>query len=102
MMDDFDALKRAAVAGIGMTMLPEYFCRHEIDTGTLEVVLPDHAPPLGDFHAVFPTRRGQLPAVRAFIDYLDQTILAIARQRVRGIEPAQSAAAPDMLTRRKG
>lgn len=101
MMDDFDALKCAAIAGCGIAMLPEYFCRKEIDAGELEVILPDHAPPIGDFHAVFPSRRGQLPAVRAFIEHLDAAILAIARQRVRGIEPVQTAAVPDVLARRK-
>ncbi len=100
-MDDFDALKAAAIAGIGLALLPEYFCRAEIDSGKLEVILNDHAPPLGDFHAAFTSRRGQLPAVRAFLDFLDDAILALARQRVGGIEPVKSASAPDMLPRRK-
>jgi DNA-binding transcriptional LysR family regulator len=102
MMDDFDALKIAAIAGIGVAQIPEYFCRKEIDAGLLETILPDHAPPIGDFHAVFSSRRGQLPAVRAFLDFLDAEILVLARQGVGGLEPGQSAAAPDMLARRKG
>jgi DNA-binding transcriptional LysR family regulator len=102
MMDDFDALKSAAIAGIGIAQIPEYFCRKEIEAGQLEVILPDHAPPIGDFHAVFSSRRGQLPAVRAFLDYLDAEILLLARQGVGRVEPREAAAAPDMLTRRKG
>ncbi len=34
------------------------------------VVLPDWHAPHGIFHAVYPSRRGLLPAVRVFIDYL--------------------------------
>jgi DNA-binding transcriptional LysR family regulator len=102
MMDDFGALKIAAIAGIGVALIPEYFCRKEIEAGLLEVILPDHAPPIGDFHAVFSSRRGQLPAVRAFLDFLDAEILVLARQCVGGLEPGQSAAAPDMLARGKG
>jgi DNA-binding transcriptional LysR family regulator len=33
-------------------------------------VLPDWKAPHGIFHAVYPSRRGLLPAVRVFIDYL--------------------------------
>ena len=102
MMDDFDSLKIAAIAGIGVAQIPEYFCRKEIDAGLLETILSDYAPPIGDFHAVFSSRRGQLPAVRAFLDFLDAEILVLARQGVGGLEPGQSAAAPDMLARRKG
>ena len=102
MIDDFEALKAAALAGTGITLIPEYFCRAEINSGLLEIILPDHAPPIGDFHAVFSSRRGQLPAVRAFLDFLDAEILVLARQCVGGLEPGQTAAAPDMLAGRKG
>lgn len=102
MIDDFDALKSAALAGIGIALIPEYFCRAELNSGLLEIILPDHAPPIGDFHAVFSSRRGQLPAVRAFLDFLDAEILVLARQCVGGLEPAQPAAIPDMLAGRKG
>jgi DNA-binding transcriptional LysR family regulator len=37
-------------------------------------VLPDWDTPQGIVHLVFPTRRGLLPAVRAFIDFLAQCI----------------------------
>ncbi|WP_374384526.1 LysR family transcriptional regulator [Dongia sp.] len=102
MIDDFETLKTAAVAGIGISLIPEYFCRAEINSGLLEVILPDHAPPIGDFHAVFTSRRGQLPAVRAFLDFLDAEILVLARQCVGGLEPIETAATPDMPPRRKG
>jgi DNA-binding transcriptional LysR family regulator len=101
MIDDFGALKAATIAGSGIALIPEFFCRQELNSGLLEAVLPDHAPPIGDFHAVFSSRRGQLPAVRAFLDFLDAEILVLARQCVGGLEPGQTAAVPDMLAGRK-
>ena len=38
--------------------------------GELEVVLPQWSLPQGACHAVFASRRGLLPAVRVFIDFL--------------------------------
>ena len=40
--------------------------------GHLQRVLPDWELPQGFCHAVFASRRGMLPALRALIDHLDQ------------------------------
>jgi len=37
-------------------------------------VLPEWNSPQGIVHVVFPTRRGLLPAVRAFIDFLAERL----------------------------
>jgi DNA-binding transcriptional LysR family regulator len=34
------------------------------------MLLPGWAPQPGVFHAVYPTRRGMVPAVRRFLDFL--------------------------------
>lgn len=68
--DDLLTLKFAALQGSGMAYLPQNLCRDELRQGRLVRVLPDWAPPTGVFHAVYPTRRGMLPAVRAFLDFL--------------------------------
>jgi DNA-binding transcriptional LysR family regulator len=39
-------------------------------------VLPDWAPQPGIFHAVYPSRRGMVPAVRRFLDFLGDFIEA--------------------------
>jgi DNA-binding transcriptional LysR family regulator len=41
-----------------------------VQSGELVRVLPNWKAPHGIFHAVYPSRRGLLPAVRVFIDYL--------------------------------
>jgi DNA-binding transcriptional LysR family regulator len=67
---DFTMLRAAVLAGLGIALLPESVVRADLDSGTIEQVLPAWTLPLGVFHLVFPTRRGLLPSVRAFIDFL--------------------------------
>ena len=42
----------------------------ELQARLLVPVLPDWAPKPGMAHAVFPSRRGQTPTVRSFLDFL--------------------------------
>lgn len=70
MCGDFGVIAEAAIAGLGVGLLPERECCAGVASGALEIVLPDWNLPEGIVHAVFPTRRGLLPAVRAFIDFL--------------------------------
>lgn len=70
MAHDFPVLREMAVRGLGIALLPETVCADFVRTGALEVILPDWNLPQGICHAVFPSRRGLLPAVRVFIDHL--------------------------------
>jgi DNA-binding transcriptional LysR family regulator len=63
-----------AEGGIGITLLPETVCADAVRRGDLEVVLPDWRLPQGIAHAVFASRRGLLPAVRVFIDFLAERL----------------------------
>jgi DNA-binding transcriptional LysR family regulator len=72
--DDLLTLKYAAVKGTGMCILPDYMCRRELRQGQLEEVLPGWAPRPGVVHAVFPSRRGLVPAVRHFLDFLGEHV----------------------------
>lgn len=73
---DFVVLKTAALAGMGIALLPENVVRSELADGRLERVLSEWNLPQGVCHVVFPTRRGLLPAVRAFIDFLAERLPA--------------------------
>jgi DNA-binding transcriptional LysR family regulator len=68
--DDLLTLKSALMCGTGMCVMPDYMCRDELQAGRLVLVLPGWAPPNGIFHAVYPSRRGMVPAVRRFLDFL--------------------------------
>ncbi len=67
---DMNALREAAVAGVGLVQLPTMLVRVELQKGVLVRVLPEWSPPREIIHAVFASRRGLLPSVRALIDYL--------------------------------
>ncbi|NKI71139.1 LysR family transcriptional regulator [Collimonas pratensis] len=68
--DNIRLLKKAALAHMGVTALPCHICSEELAQGSLQRVLPDWRPPAGQVRLVFPTRRGVVPAVRAYIEFL--------------------------------
>ena len=72
--DDLLTLKYAVLGGTGMCILPDYMCQRELRLGELEQVLPGWAPRPGVIHAVFPSRRGLVPAVRRFLDFLGEHV----------------------------
>ena len=67
---DMLALKRAALEGLGVVLLPGILCREELGDGRLVRVLPEWGCTESEIQAVFPSRRGMLPAVRALVDFL--------------------------------
>lgn len=72
--DDLLTLRYFVLEGNGMSVLPDYMCRRDIREGKMEEVLPGWAPPPGVIHAVFPSRRGLVPAVRRFLDFLGENV----------------------------
>lgn len=68
--DDLLTLKSAAISGLGVALIPEHLATEEVETGALLRVLPELKTPGGIIHAVFPSRRGMIPAVRALLDFL--------------------------------
>ena len=86
--DDLLTLKFAVVCGSGMCVLPDYMCREEVQDGRLVLVLAGWAPPQGVFHAVYPSRRGMVPAVRRFLDFLAEYTNGEGLPRVPQAGPA--------------
>jgi DNA-binding transcriptional LysR family regulator len=72
--DDLLTLKFAVLQGTGMSILPDYMCREELRLGQLVPVLPGWAPPAAKVLAVFPSRRGMVPAVRRLLDFLGESV----------------------------
>ncbi|KFN50027.1 hypothetical protein N790_01275 [Arenimonas malthae CC-JY-1] len=77
MAQDFPLLLAAARDGLGVVLLPELSCAEAIRKRELEVVLPQWNLPQGICHAIYPSRRGLLPAVRVFIDFLADRLPAL-------------------------
>jgi DNA-binding transcriptional LysR family regulator len=80
MADDFIVLREAAIAGIGLAAMPGYLCRDALFAGALVHVLPQWSFAPSNLHAVFPSRRGLVPAVRCLIDFLAKRLPEVASQ----------------------
>lgn len=89
--DDLLTLRYAAVQGLGMSILPDYLCFHELQQGTLVQVLPGWAPPAGVIHALFPSRRGMVPAVRRLLDFLGERVTTEALTAAGPQPPANAS-----------
>lgn len=72
--DDLLTLRYAVAAGTGIAVLPDYLCVRELELGSLAIALPGWEPRPGLLHAVFPSRRGMVPAVRRFLDFLGEHV----------------------------
>lgn len=70
MGSDLMMLADLAKQNCGITLLPDNIVEDYVTSGKLVKVLPEWKAPHGIFHAVYPSRRGLLPAVRVFIEYL--------------------------------
>lgn len=67
-------LVSAAVAGLGVVCLPETICRAALAAGQLVRVLPEWSAGRVTTTIVMPHRRGQLPAVRAAVEFLARCV----------------------------
>ncbi|WP_180055915.1 MULTISPECIES: LysR substrate-binding domain-containing protein [unclassified Acinetobacter] len=70
MGSDLSMLAALACQDCGVVLLPDSIVSDHVKSGALVHVLPEWKAAHGIFHAVYPSRRGLLPAVRVFIDYL--------------------------------
>jgi DNA-binding transcriptional LysR family regulator len=68
--DDLSSLRMAATLGVGVAMLPKELVDDDLRAGTLQLLLPNLASKAGLVHAIFPSRRGMVPAVRHLLDAL--------------------------------
>ena len=68
--DLLSVLRAMAIAGLGVALIPDHFCREELNDRRLVRLLPDWCKQPGLVHVVFTTKRGLTPAVRALIDHL--------------------------------
>ncbi|WP_438017147.1 LysR family transcriptional regulator [Sorangium sp. So ce315] len=69
-LDSGEALRDAAVAGLGIAFLPDFLVAADLAAGRLQQVLPDLDPGDVKIVAIYPTRRLLEPRVRRFIDLM--------------------------------
>jgi DNA-binding transcriptional LysR family regulator len=74
--NDFYTVRRAALRGVGVARLPALLARDDLSSGALVRLLPSLSSRSGVVHAVFPSRRGMVPAVRSLLDALSEGFAA--------------------------
>jgi DNA-binding transcriptional LysR family regulator len=67
-----DALRMAAISGLGLVLLPTYMVGQDIRKGRLNPVLTDYVPAPLEIHAVYPHRKHLSAKVRTFVDFLSE------------------------------
>lgn len=66
----WDILRHAAIAGLGVALLPRMDVSDDLRAGRLEALLEDQAPPTSGLWLVTPPASHQAPKVRAFLDHV--------------------------------
>ena len=90
--DDWLVIKHAALRGVGVAAIPGELCREELESGELEIVLPDWHLPGTNLHIVYTSRRGLIPAVRAFIDFATERLRVACLGETRDVAAAEARA----------
>ena len=68
--DNSQALRVAAVKGLGIILTPRALLKADIEGGRLTELLPHYTPPARPIHAVYPRNRQSQPKLTTFVDYL--------------------------------
>lgn len=64
------ALRQAALKGIGIILMPKVLLAQDIQAGQLVEVLKEFTPPSRPVNAVYPKERQTTPKLASFVDYL--------------------------------
>lgn len=70
------ALRTAAIAGLGIAVVPNYAVRRDLAMGSLVEILPSYRMPARPLLAVYPRTPAVPPKVQAFIDFLKAWLAA--------------------------
>ena len=65
-----DALRIAALSGLGLVILPTYMVGQDIRKSRLQAILTEYVPAPLEIHAVYPHRKHLSAKVRTFVDFL--------------------------------
>ena len=71
-VNDFEAVHEAVIAGLGIGLIPDFRCAGDLRDRRLEHVLPEWSVADTPIHAVYPSTRHLSPKIRAFVDHLQK------------------------------
>jgi DNA-binding transcriptional LysR family regulator len=75
-----DAVRDAAVAGLGVALLPHFIVDASLRNGALVPILEPYAPPPLPLNAIYPQHRQSQASCRAFIAFIDERLGAQLEQ----------------------
>lgn len=68
--NDFETLRKLTREGLGVAALPRHLCQDDVNIAALERILPDWEIPSVDLSAVYTSRKGKLPKITTFIEFV--------------------------------
>ncbi|TWI52511.1 DNA-binding transcriptional LysR family regulator [Pseudomonas duriflava] len=72
-VNNAQGLRRAALGGMGVAMLPNALVWQDLEQGGLVTLLPDYQLPSRPMHVVYPQERYRSPTLRSFVEFVVQT-----------------------------
>ena len=69
------SLTDAALKGLGIVQLPDYYVEKQIENGELVTLLDNYRAPDEGIWAVYPQNRHLSPKIRLLVDYLAEQLL---------------------------
>ncbi len=72
LVSDMDIIHSAAIAGVGIALLPAFRCVEDLRAHRFERVLRDWSAPSTPVHVVYPTARLLSAKVKAFVEHLQK------------------------------
>ena len=88
---DLMTIREAVLSGVGIAALPEMMYGSALRAGQLSPVMPGWTLPTPQLYAVFVSRQGMVPAVRAFVDYLVEMLDPDDGKHITGECPTRAA-----------
>jgi DNA-binding transcriptional LysR family regulator len=67
-----EALREAAIRGLGITLLPRFIVEPALQQGTLQVVLPNYHPSQLSIEVLYPVNRHLSTKIRLMVDFLKE------------------------------
>lgn len=81
LLDTVTALREAAVAGAGFTLLPQWIAEKDLAEGRLVRLLPKLEMPTIDLYAGYAAGRHTTERLRTFLDFAQEEILRLLREK---------------------
>lgn len=72
---NMEAVRAAAIAGLGVAWTPDFLIQDALDSGQLQIVLHEESTE-GTFWLIWPAGRFSSPRLRAFLDFAAEKLLA--------------------------